>query len=101
MADGRNFTDYSSRCTYAAAWRQPGAAPQSSNAARKYMIANASEIMSDNAVRAARLNNCGTCYGLSEAGTMLPELEMTVCDKRTCTFPQSDSYGLGMGRAAA
>jgi hypothetical protein len=29
---------------------------------------------------------------------MLPELEMQICNKRTCKFPMSDNQGLGMGR---
>jgi hypothetical protein len=39
-----------------------------------------------------------TCYGLSEAGTMLPSWRQATSARARS---QSDSYGLGMGRAAA
>jgi hypothetical protein len=55
------------RCCMAAAWGTPRAPTRRAN----FMIERQRN-NPDNAVRAARLNNCGTCYGLSEAGTMLP-----------------------------
>jgi hypothetical protein len=104
MSDGRTFTDYSSRCAYASAWRQRNLAdkPMSSNAARQFLVDNADRIMQHNASVAMRTGGCGTCYGLGDEGTMLPEYEMTVCDKRTCTFPRTGAaHGIGMGRRSS
>jgi hypothetical protein len=70
----------------------------SSNESRIFLINNAEEIMRGNRDAAERNNNCGSCFGLNESGTMLPELEMQICNKRTCKFPMSDNQGLGMGR---
>lgn len=104
MSDGRAFTDYSSRCAYASAWRQRNLdeRPMSSNAARQFLVDNADRIMRHNAAVAERAGGCGACYGLGDEGTMLREYETTVCDRRTCTFPKTGAvHGVGMGRRAA
>ncbi len=99
MSDGRSFTNYANRCSISDVWRGKTTNMQmSSNDARKYLIANATSIMESNRDTAERNNNCGSCFGLNESGTMLPELEMQICNKRTCAFPINDNMGLGLGR---
>jgi hypothetical protein len=99
MSDGRSFTIYADRCTVSDVWRGGSpAAPLASNASRQHLIENAEAIMAANRDAAERNNRCGSCFGLNESGTMLPELEMQICNKRTCSFPMSDNMGLGMGR---
>jgi len=102
MSDGRSFTQYADRCSISDAWRNSKSnAPLSSNESRMYLINNAEKIMQGNRDAAERNNNCGSCFGLNESGTMLPELEMQICNKRTCKFPMSDNRGLGLGRQTA
>jgi hypothetical protein len=100
MSDGRSFTRYADRCSVSDAWRNANAAepPLGSNAARQYLIRNADQIMASNRDAAEKNNRCGSCFGASESGTMLPELEMQICNTKTCTFAMSDNKGLGMGR---
>ena len=73
----------------------------SSNEQRRYLTSNADAIMTENRRRAEKNNLCGSCFEQNESGTMLPELEMQACNKRTCTFPMSDNMGLGIGRTAS
>lgn len=104
MSDGRNFTQYADRCAISSAWRGGNAGsattPMASNETRLHLIRNADKIMQQNRDAAERNNRCGSCFGLNESGTMLPELEMQICNKRTCSFPLNDNMGLGMGRKA-
>jgi hypothetical protein len=65
-----------------------------------YLIKNAEKIMQGNRDAAERNNNCGSCLVLTSPGRF-PELEMQICNKRTCKFPMSDNRVLGMGRQTA
>jgi hypothetical protein len=72
----------------------------SSNETRRFLITNADAIMKKNRESAEKNNLNGSCFDHNQSGTMLPELEMQSCNKRTCTFPLNDTMGLGMGRKA-
>lgn len=72
----------------------------SSNETRRFLTSNADSIMQRNREQAEKNNLCGSCFDQNQSGTMLPELEMQACTKRTCTFPMNDTMGLGMGRKA-
>lgn len=126
MADGRLFTDYRPRCdtNYWAAAAERMAYAKSSNSSassktkasqammtrppadsytyRQYMIANADALMASERGAAYAAASCAPCSApFDQAGTMLPERDMEVCDARTCRrVPGPDPVnGLGTGRS--
>ncbi len=56
-------------------------------------MANASELMEQNAKQAAAAYGCATC-----GDTILAEQTVQQCNSRTCTFTVNDASGLGLGR---
>lgn len=100
MSDGRSFTAFHTRCSASSGWRGVQERPMSSNETRRFLTSNADSIMQRNRDQAEKNNLCGSCFDQNQSGTMLPELEMQSCNKRTCTFPLNDHQGLGMGRKA-
>jgi hypothetical protein len=97
MSDGRNFTDYRTRCTIDYQ-RKKANAYKSSYDERQYLISNASQMMNENLKHAEQFNQCSGCYKHNETGTMLPEQNMTSCNDKTCSFYTNTSTGLGTGR---
>ena len=97
MSDGRNFTDYRTRCTIAYQFKEKNAF-KSSYDQRQFLIKNADKLMKDNLTIAEKLNKCGPCFDHKESGTMLPEKNMVKCDKNKCNFSKGNPSGLGTGR---
>lgn len=98
MSDGRNFTDYRTRCTIAYEMKQKTNF-LSSYDERQYMIHNAENIMNKNMQTAENMNSCSGCFPKNSVGTMLPEKNMTQCNSKTCTFQNNvNPTGLGTGR---
>jgi hypothetical protein len=93
MSDGRNFTDYRPMCTIDYQNKQKNNF-KSSYEERQYFIQNASKMMEQNENNAKTSNNCLECF----SGTMLPEKNMTQCNKKVCSFNTQDPSGLGTGR---
>lgn len=65
---------------------------------RMFLTHNAEEIMKQNAQQFYMMMNCGECMAPYNVGTMLPEQTEQTCDSRTCTFRQTDAFGLGLSR---
>lgn len=99
MSDGRNFTDYTPKCTYAA-YQQQQNKFKSNYEQRQYLIHNANKLMSDEIKMAERKLDCSGCNP-SKVNTMLPEQNMVECNKRTCSFKPINPNGLGTGRKYA
>ena len=97
MSDGRNFTDYRTRCTIAYQFKEQNKF-KSSYDQRQFLIKNADKLMKDNLVIAEKINKCGPCFDHKEPGTMLPEKNMVKCNKTKCEFTKADPSGLGTGR---
>ena len=97
MSDGRNFTDYRTRCTidYETKVRNSF---QSSYDQRQFLIQNASNIMTENSRVAASMNACSGCFPKNAPGTMLPEKNFVQCNDKFCQFNMSNPNGLGTGR---
>jgi hypothetical protein len=93
MSDGRNFTDYRPMCTIDYQNKQKNNF-KSSYEERQYFIQNASKMMQQNENSAKISNNCKECF----SSTMLPEKNITQCNKRVCSFNTQDPSGLGTGR---
>lgn len=92
MSDARAFTDYAPRCQ---ANFEALKTPMTSYDYRMYLIHNAEKLMEDNKKAALKTNYCEPCVSPS---TMLPEHHKQVCNSRTCSFPETDAAGLGVGR---
>lgn len=92
MSDGRHFTDYRPRCavTYEI---QPHV--MTSYEGRMNLTHTAEEIIGKNRENAIFKNSCAPCV---EPSTMLPELDVQVCNDRICNFRPNDDEGLGIGR---
>lgn len=97
MSDGRNFTDYRTRCTIDYQ-RKVNNAFKSSYDERQYLIHNATNMMNNNMKEAIEINKCSGCFPKNVAGTMLPEKNMVQCNDKTCNFYTQDVNGLGTGR---
>ncbi len=97
MSDGRQFTDYRTRCAIAYQMRKTNAF-ESSYDQRQFLIKNASSLMQENTKFAETLNECGSCFPKSADGTMLPEQNMVTCNSKTCNFNTVNPSGLGTGR---
>lgn len=100
MADGRLFTDYRPRCVKNFLYppRDPGKFLDSYKY-RQHLIKNADHIITDMRAKAYEKALCGPCVEPhSEAGTMLPEHTMQVCNSRSCGFYLKNPFGLGLGR---
>jgi len=97
MSDGRNFTDYRTRCTidYELKMRD---AFKSSYDNRQFLINNAASLIKANNNLAESMNACSGCFPKNAVGTMLPEKNMVKCNTKTCNFSVSDPNGLGTGR---
>ena len=97
MSDGRNFTDYRPMCTIDYQNKQKNNF-KSSYEERQYFIQNASKMMQQNENNAKTSNKCVECFSIGSTGTMLPEKNMTQCNKKVCSFNTQDPSGLGTGR---
>ena len=96
MSDGRNFTDYRTRCTVDYE-KQSKNLFKSNFEERQFLIHNAKRLMKEHADAATAHNN-SCCFGPKEQGTMLPEKNMIQCNKKNCNFYQNDYQGIGTGR---
>ena len=99
MSDGRLFTNWTPRCTQAYHDIQQKTL-MSSYESRQELITKATQYMKQNAADAYLAARCGPCYENPDwnSGTMLPELNMQVCNERTCSFSPNNPSGLGLGR---
>ena len=97
MADGRNFTDYRTRCTIDYEKKSKNLF-KSNYDERQYFIQNANRIMAEHNDQAMLHNSVSCCFGPNDKGTMLPEKNMVQCNKKTCNFYQNDYQGIGTGR---
>ena len=101
MADGRNFTDYHTRCGQLEQLRALNGI-QSSYDLRMFMQQNADKLMTENRMASIQDNSCSPCYINNGNGTMLPEESLVQCDERLCRIvpnPRNVSNdGLGQGR---
>jgi len=97
MADGRNFTNYNTRCNQ---FEQIRNSQNFSSAydLRMFMTQNASQLMNQNRIATANENNCNPCYATDESGTMLPEESAVTCNAKVCTTSAGAPAGLGQGR---
>ena len=98
MADGRNFTNYSTRCSQLEQIRNANQMASSYDL-RMFMTQNAEQLMAQNRMASAQDNSCTPCYGVNEAGTMLPEESLVVCNAKVCAVKPGAPGGLGQGRA--
>jgi hypothetical protein len=97
MSDGRNFTDYRTKCTVD--YQKKTANLFKSNfEERQYLIHNANRLMKEHEDVALGHNATSCCFKKSDQGTMLPEKNMVQCNKKTCKFYESDYQGIGTGR---
>ena len=96
MSDGRLFTEWTPRCAQV----YKHSVGKNSYESRQYMINNAVDIMKTNAGEAYLKASCGPCYENPDwnTGTMLPELNVQVCNARSCTFSPYNKSGLGLRR---
>lgn len=101
MQDGRNFTDYHTRCSQLEQLRVNNDI-RSSYDLRMYMQHNADMLMQMNRMASIQANNCAPCYINNGNGTMLPEQSLVECDEKLCrivTNPRDNAAeGLGQGR---
>jgi hypothetical protein len=97
MSDGRNFTDYRTRCTVDLQTKKMNSF-KSSYEERQFLIHNATNIIHQNIDEATKKNECSGCFPNNVAGTMLPEKNMVQCTDKTCNFSMQDENGLGTGR---
>lgn len=97
MSDGRNFTDYRTRCTIDYETKLLNAF-QSSYDQRQFLIQNATKIMHENNRMAESMNECSGCFPKKSHGTMLPEKNMVKCNDKKCDFQMVNPNGLGTGR---
>lgn len=97
MSDGRNFTDYRTRCTIDYETKVDNAF-RSSYDQRQFLIQNATKLMSENGRLAESMNACSGCFPKTAVGTMLPEKNSVRCNDKYCEFMVSDPKGLGTGR---
>lgn len=99
MADGRHFTDYRPHC-YRDSVMIAENGLNNSFQYRQFLQQNGTQIMDINRKYACMKNCCTPCQG--EPGTMLPESDSMVCDKRSCKLVKTGNnsqLGLGTGRA--
>lgn len=94
MSDGRSFTDYRPMCTIDYQNKQKNNF-RSSYEERQFFIQNASKIMQQNESIAKTSNNCVDSFSVD---TMLPEKNITQCNKKVCSFNTHNQSGLGTGR---
>jgi hypothetical protein len=100
MADGRLFTDYSPNCTINNTVPPLHDGFLDSYKYRQYLIKNTDAILGDLRATSYSRAVCAPCAEPhNQAGTMLPEHTLQVCDGRTCKFVLNDPYGLGLGRS--
>lgn len=101
MQDGRNFTDYHTRCGQLEQLRANNDI-RSSYDLRMYMQRNAETLMQMNRMASIQANNCAPCYINNGNGTMLPEQSLVECDDKLCRIvsnPRNGAAdGLGQGR---
>lgn len=97
MSDGRNFTDYRTRCTIDYETKVKNAF-QSSYDQRQFLIHNATKLIEENNRVAVSMNGCSGCFPKTSPGTMLPEKNMVKCNGKFCEFGMSTPDGLGTGR---
>lgn len=97
MSDGRNFTDYRTRCTIDYETKVKNAF-QSSYDQRQFLIHNATKFMQENSRVAESMNACSGCFPKNAPGTMLPERNMVKCNEKFCEFNTANPNGLGTGR---
>lgn len=97
MSDGRNFTDYRTRCTIDNEKKNKNFF-KSNYEERQFLIHNAKRLMGEHETAAKHHNVTHCCYSSSQEGTMLPEKNMIQCNKKTCSFYESDPKGIGTGR---
>lgn len=97
MSDGRNFTDYRTRCTIDYETKVKNAF-QSSYDQRQFLIHNAAKLMQENNRVAESMNACSGCFPKTAPGTMLPEKNMVKCNGKFCEFDVATPNGLGTGR---
>lgn len=88
MADGRAFTDYTSRCQKIT--------NMTSYDERMFLMKNAKAIMDTSASRFI----CSRCMDKKEnsQSTMLPEKYKQVCNKNNCKIVLKNEEGVGLGR---
>lgn len=97
MSDGRNFTDYRTRCTVDYQKKKDNLFA-SNFEERQYLIHNAKSLMKEHEEAALGHNASSCCFKKSNQGTMLPEKNMVQCNKKTCQFYENDYEGIGTGR---
>ena len=97
MSDGRNFTDYRTRCTVDYE-KQSKNLFKSNFEERQFLILNANRLMKEHVDTAMLHNSVSCCFDPKDQGTMLPEKNMVQCNKKTCNFYQNDYQGIGTGR---
>jgi hypothetical protein len=97
MSDGRQFTDYNSRCVQNNAIAKDSKAMNSYDY-RMYLQKNAKKLIESNKEIANNNNNCVPCYDLNSDGTMLPEENKFQCDTNTCNMYVNNINGIGTGR---
>lgn len=97
--DNRLFTDWRPRCAMQYQNVINNQLPSSLDE-RMFLTNNASEIMKQNAQKAYMKSSCGNCVDEPNwnQGTVLPEFDTQICNKRTCSFNVTEPYGLGRGR---
>lgn len=102
MADGRNFTDYRTRCSQLDQLRQQNGNVQTNYDMRMSMQHNAENLMLQNRMASIQANDCAPCYVNNGNGTMLPEQSLVECDEKVCRIipnPRDVEHdGLGQGR---
>lgn len=100
MADGRLFTDYRPKCEINFIYPPRSEGFLDSYKYRQHLINNADSILGSMRSGAYDAALCAPCMEPhDQAGTMLPEHTMQVCDGRTCRFTLNDPNGLGLGRS--
>ena len=97
MSDGRNFTDFRTRCTIDYETKVKNSF-QSSYDQRQFLIQNATKIMTENNRIAESMNSCSGCFPKNSPGTMLPEKNSVTCNDKICKFNEVNPNGLGTGR---
>jgi hypothetical protein len=97
MSDGRNFTDYRTRCTVDYQKKTKNLF-KSNFEERQFLIHNAGRLMKEHEADAQTHNMTHCCFKSSDKGTMLPEKNMVQCNKKTCQFYENDYQGIGTGR---
>jgi hypothetical protein len=102
MADGRNFTDYRTRCSQLDQMNHQNGGVQSNYDMRMFMQQNADNLMLQNRMASMQANDCAPCYNNNGNGTMLPEQSLVECDEKVCRILPNpldvDQNGLGQGR---